>query len=404
MKKPLLYSLPPAGQKIPLKALAGCLANKWNDKYDHSIEAIKRYLGTEQVLYLSSGRAALWLLLKTISTLKPERKEVIVPAYTCPSVVSAVLKAGLTPVLCDNNMNDFGFLDDEFEKKMTRKTLAAVVVHLFGAPVKIGRIQTICRNNGTFLVEDAAQGFGNTFTDGQAGKLGLKGDAGFYSFGRGKPISIMHGGLLVTKSEEVFKEAEKIFSGLNGGSKYKSMNYSLLLGAYALFSNPHLYWIPQLVPFFNLGETIFEPEFDPAKGMNLAAAMASVMLSSLEKEKEVRKSNSKWYSDNLTQAFINTPSRLGEYPYLRYPLIIEDMNLRKRILEKLIAEGTGATGSYPTPLNELPILKKVLADSTQYRNAKKISQSIVTLPVHSGISVADKENIKRIIRKESHAN
>jgi perosamine synthetase len=404
MKKPLLYSLPPAGQKIPLKALSRSLARNWHHTYDRPIEAIKKYLGTDHVLYLSSGRAALWLFLKTVSSMKPDRKEVIVPAYTCPSVVSAVLKAGLTPILCDNNMYDFGFQTEEFENILSRKTLAVVVVHLYGVPVQIGKIQELCRDNETWLVEDAAQAFGNTFRDEENVKLGLKGDAGFYSFGRGKPISIMHGGLLVTKSEDVFKEAEKIFRGLNGDTKYKKMYYSLMLGAYVLFSNPHLYWIPQLVPFFNLGETIFEPEFDTVKGIDLAAAMASVMLSNLEKEKEVRKSNSKWFSDNLTQGYINHGAMLGEYPYLRYPLVIDDEDLRKRILEKLIARGTGATGSYPTPLNELPKLREVLADDKQYWNAKKISQSIVTLPVHSRVFVADKENINKIIRQKSHAN
>jgi dTDP-4-amino-4,6-dideoxygalactose transaminase len=84
--------------------------------------------------------------------------------------------------------------------------------------------------------------------------------------------------------------------------------------------------------------------------------------------------------------------------------MIDDENLRTRILEKLIAEGTGATGSYPTPLNELPKLREVLADGTKYRCAKNISKSIVTLPVHSGVSAADRENIKRIIKAVSHAN
>jgi dTDP-4-amino-4,6-dideoxygalactose transaminase len=74
------------------------------------------------------------------------------------------------------------------------------------------------------------------------------------------------------------------------------------------------------------------------------------------------------------------------------------------MLENLAAKGTGATGSYPTPLNELPKLKEVLADNREYKNAKQISASIVTLPVHSGVSATDREKIKRIVRQVSHAN
>ena len=402
MKKPLFYSLPPAGQKIAFKALIGCLVKNRPDTAELAIEAIKEYLGNKHVLYLSSGRAALWLYLKTVSVLKPERKEVIVPAYTCPSVVSAVLKAGLTPVLCDNNVDDFGFQYEEVEKKIGKNTLAAIVVHLYGVPVKIDKIQTLCRNNDTYLVEDAAQAFGNTFQDEQDVKLGLKGDAGFYSFGRGKPISIMHGGLLVAASREVFNEANKILRNLKDCPQ--RMSYCLSVGLCSLFSNPHLYWIPQMIPFLNLGGTVFEPEFETSRGLDAAAALANVMLSGIEEEKEVRKNNTKWYSDNLPQGFINQGGRRGEYPYLRYPVMIEDEDLRTRILERLIAEGTGATGSYPTPLNELPKLREVLADGTKYSAAKKISESIVTLPVHSGVSAADRENIKRIIEAARHAN
>ena len=402
MKKPLFYSLPPAGQKIPFKELIKCLAKNLHATTDMTNEAIKQYLGNNHVLYLSSGRAALWLYLKTVSIRRPERKEVIIPAYTCPSVVSAVLKAGLTPVLCDNNLDDFGYLSEEFESKLSRSTLAVIAVHLYGLPVKINKIKDLCRNNGTCFVEDAAQAFGNPYQDDPDSKLGLKGDAGFYSFGRGKPISIMHGGLLVVNSSDEYQEAEKILQGLKKSND--KVHYCISLGLYAFFSNPHLYWIPQMIPFLNLGGTVFEPEFETARGLDAAAELANVMVSGIEEEKEVRKNNTKWYSDNLPQGFINQGGRRGEYPYLRYPVMIEDEDLRTRILERLIAEGTGATGSYPTPLNELPKLREVLADGTKYSAAKKISESIVTLPVHSGVSAADRENIKRIIEAARHAN
>lgn len=368
------------------------------------MEAIRQYLKTEYVFYLSSGRAALWLYLKSASLLKPERKEVIVPAYTCPSVVSAVLKAGLTPVLCDNNLDDFGFMCEEFEKKLNKKTLAAIVVHLYGVPVKVDKIQALCRENDTWLVEDAAQAFGNAFPGNPRVKLGLTGDAGFFSFGRGKPISILHGGLLTLKSGDIHEKARELYGGMNGGPSRQILIYGLSLGLYSLFSNPHLYWLPQMIPSLNLGGTVFEPEFETASGNNPAIALVCGMLESIEEEKRVREDNSRWYSDNLGEYRSDAARLVPGYPYLRYPLLIRDVDLRNRILENLVATGTGATGSYPTPLNELPKLKEVLADNREYKNAKHISASIVTLPVHSGVSVTDREKIKRIVRQVSHAN
>ena len=402
MKKPLFHSLPPAGHKIPLRLLFGCIGNRSQENRDRAIERIIRYLGGRKAFYLSSGRAALWLYLKALSIFKPERKEVIVPAYTCPSVVSAVFKAGLTPVLCDNNLDDFGYELREFENKLGRKTLAAIAVHLYGVPVRVDDIQELCRSNSAALVEDAAQAFGNSFLGEKDVKLGMKGDAGFYSFGRGKPVSILHGGLLVVTSDEVFREAGKIAQGLKTDNA--SVQYCLALSTYALFSNPTLYWIPQMIPFLNLGGTVFEPEFETSRGLSVAASFLETMLAGLEKEKEIRGTNSKWYSDNLSQACFRHIGLRGEYPYLRYPLIIDDRDLRACILEKLVAEGTGATGSYPTPLNQLPKLREVLADDTEYKCAKKIAESIVTLPVHSGVSAANRENIMSIIRQVLNAN
>ncbi len=402
MKKPFFHSLPPAGHKIPLRLLFGRIGNRTQENCDRSIESILRYLGGRNAFYLSSGRAALWLYLKALSVLRPERKEVIVPAYTCPSVVSAVLKAGLTPVLCDNNLDDFGYEIRELENKLGKKTLAAIAVHLYGVPARVDAIQELCRSNGAALVEDAAQAFGNSFLDAQDVKLGLKGDAGFYSFGRGKPVSILHGGLLVVTSDEVCHEARKIMQGLKTDNA--SVQYCLALSTYALFSNPNLYWIPQMIPFLNLGGTVFEPEFETSKGLSVAASFLEILLDGLEKDKEIRGMNAKWYSDNLSQACFRHLGLQGEYPYLRYPLIIDDRDLRVCILEKLVAAGTGATGSYPTPLNQLPKLREVLADDTEYKCAIKIAESIVTLPVHSGVSAANRENIMRIIRQVLNAN
>ena len=404
LKKPLFYSLPPAGQKIPLKALARCLTVKSRDTRDRSIEIIKRYLGTDHVFFLSSGRAALWLYLKTVSSMKPARKEVIVPAYTCPSVVSAVLKAGLTPVLCDNNVDDFGFLCEELEEKLNKKTLAVIVVHLYGMPVRLEKIQALCRGSDTWLVEDAAQSFGGSFPGNPDVKLGLAGDAGFFSFGRGKPISILHGGLLTVKSRDIHGEALNLYGRMNGASSFQSVNYCLSLGLYSLFSNPWLYWFPQRIPALNLGGTVFEPEFEITSGNSLAMSLVCEMIDSVEKEKRVREDNSRWYFNNLQEFQWAGIRPAPVYPYLRYPLLVTDGGVRNRILESLVSAGTGATGSYPTPLNMLPGLKEVLADEKVYKDAKQISASIVTLPVHSGVTEKDRENIKRIIAQASHAN
>ena len=391
---PLLYSLPPAGQKIPLLKIWGDFNGINKNSIEELLEPFHNYLGTKYLIFLNSGRASLWLLLKALSRIYPGKKEVIIPAYTCPAIVSAVLKAGLVPILCDNNLEDFGFSIPDLEAKINDYTLAIIVVHLFGYPANLHEVKKKVEKLGIFVIEDSAQSFGNTFLNQEDKKLGVEGDAGFYSFGRGKPITLLHGGLLVIKSEKIYEVALKIYKSLNIENGLNYLNYKLRLSLYSIFSSPYLYWIPQRIPFLHLGETIFEPDFEISKGMDLSVALISKLLKQLELGKEIRRENSRWYSENLEK---NQFSRVKDFPYLRFPYFVENRRTRDHLLEKLTSEGTGAALFYPCPLNELLGLKEIFNDSQTYPNAKEIADTLITLPVHSGVTPKIRQKIKEII-------
>lgn len=353
------------------------------------------------MLYLSSGRAALWLILKTLSSMSPKKREPIIPAYTCPAVVSALLKADLRPVLCDINNADFGFSGQELQQKINKNTLAVMIVHLFGYPANIEEVKGCCKQNNLFVIEDAAQAFGNTLLNSPARKLGLLGDAGFFSFGRGKPVSLSYGGIFATKSEEIFTEAKKIVESIDQRNGVGFFRYMLRMSSYSLFSNPHLYWIPQGIPFFHLGETVFKPDFIISPGIGPAASLFAELLPTIKGERKIREENSSWYFQEFQDIPWVEKAPRGDFPYLRYPLLIKGKNRRDLILSRLLSEGTGASLFYPMPLNELPGLKELLNDSATYPNAKKLSESLITLPVHSGVSPSHREKILNIILKAS---
>lgn len=396
----MFYSLPPTGNKIPLSAIVRTMKSTWRNCGGTSIESIKSYLGAKHVLYLSSGRAALWLILEAVSRINPERREVILPAYTCPAVASAILKADLKPILCDNNLTDFGFSIKDLLQTINKNTLAVIVAHLFGYPANIQQVKECCRQHDVWVVEDAAQGFGNSLLNSRRDKLGLLGDCGFFSFGRGKPISILHGGVLTTNSDEIFQEATKVHKNFNHHLKFQDLKYGLMLSSYEIFSNPYLYWIPQRIPFLHLGETIFEPDFIVSQGNDLAAFIMLEVAKDIEEEKGIRKENSQWYSDHFCSIPLIRKLENPDFPYLRYPLIIEGRNFRDRILNRLMRRGAGAAVFYPTPLNELPGLKEVLRDTSVYPNSKNIAETLITLPVHSGVQPYHRQKVLNIIREE----
>ena len=134
MKLPVLHSIPPAWHKIPLKSFPRAFKGRGKYSSDSLLDPLRDFLGTRNIYYLTSGRAALWLLLMALSRISPGRLEVVLPAYTFPAGASAILKAGLKPILCDNNLSDFGFAGEELRKKINKNTLAVIVVHLFGYP------------------------------------------------------------------------------------------------------------------------------------------------------------------------------------------------------------------------------------------------------------------------------
>lgn len=389
------YSLPPAGNKIPLSLLFKAMIGGSRNGGLEKSESLKKVLGSAHVLYMSSGRSALWLILKALSASYPERRKVIIPAYTCPAVASAVLKAGLEPALCDINLDDFGYSGEDLGRSIDENVLAVVVVHLFGFPANIDAVIPMCREQNVYVVEDAAQAFGNDLPL-TGTKLGTIGDSGFFSFGRGKPHSAIHGGLVVTKSETIYKKALETYENLPSSSG--NIKYFSHVGCYDILLTPYLYWMPQKIPSMHLGETIFEPDFPPTKGLKSSGSIIEGLLDSLESGKKDRMARSQWYNNKLPDTPILKRPPYSEYPFHRYPLLIENKAVRDAIIRELNSIGISGALFYPCPLNELTGLRDVLQDNRIYPNAKRLSDTLINLPVHEGVTTRDMHNIKSVFQ------
>ena len=100
----------------------------------------------------------------------------------------------------------------------------------------------------------------------------------------------------------------------------------------------------------------------------------------------------------IREAFAYFPDfKCENIALLRFPLIFKDSSARDRILDALEKKGLGATGSFPVPLNELEGASNYLDKDRQYPNAKRISQRILTLPLHEYVTIDDIEKISKII-------
>ncbi|HXW68969.1 MAG TPA: aminotransferase class I/II-fold pyridoxal phosphate-dependent enzyme, partial [Dissulfurispiraceae bacterium] len=205
--------IPPAAAPVDLLSLlSGLMGVVYGTGYLKRLEnEIKDYFKVNHVFLFSSGKAALAIALRALKTIAPGKDEVIIPAYTCYSVPSAIIRAGLKIAPCDLDPSCLDFDYDQLEKTINDKTLCIVPTHLFGIPADMDRVRRICRRRSIFILEDAAQAMGGTY---KQKRLGTIGDLGLFSLGRGKNVTCGSGGILVTNSDRIASFIAKEWSPL----------------------------------------------------------------------------------------------------------------------------------------------------------------------------------------------
>ncbi|OIR04480.1 L-glutamine:2-deoxy-scyllo-inosose aminotransferase [mine drainage metagenome] len=146
-----------------------------------------------------SGTAAILVALTTLKRMSI-RRNVVIPAYTCPLVPLAILRCGLKPVLCDTKPNHFDLCPESLKAVCDEETLAVISTHLGGRVADIKSTTDIATQVGAYVVEDAAQALGANW-QGQA--VGTVGDIGCFSLGVGKGLTIYGGGAVVARDKNM---------------------------------------------------------------------------------------------------------------------------------------------------------------------------------------------------------
>ena len=200
------------------------------------IQSIGRMFGGSNVLMTSSGRSALYHILKFL----PQSK-VFIPAYTCDVVVEAALLAGKT-ILYSHidertlNADDYPNLDSD---------CIVIATHQYGFPCRIKDIYKECKRKGAVIIEDCAGAFG-TAIDGQP--VGTFGDYAIFSFNASKLInSPSTGGGLLVKKENDYNALKATIQFKPCTFKYKAKNLLKAIG-FCLDKNAFIhYWLSKAI-------------------------------------------------------------------------------------------------------------------------------------------------------------
>jgi dTDP-4-amino-4,6-dideoxygalactose transaminase len=345
------------------------------------------YTGRPHCVLVSSGRAALTIVLIALKRLS-DRREVVVPAYGCPSVVQSVFGAGLEPVFCDVSAETLAFDPDDLDRVMSRRPLAVVPTHLYGLPHPMESCIALGRTHGVFVIEDAAQALG---ARADRHVVGTQGDAGFYSFGRGKCLPIGRGGAIVA-SERV----APAIAATTGGSVLEARGRRLAsvpaLLAYGLATCPLGWWFVARSPLNPAHEGMDASHQPPVRLGGLSPEQAGIGISMLERLGDIqalqRRTAQRLMAELAGSDVAALPTIAPDVSpvFLRLPVIVDRRERADRLFQSLWT--VGVSKSYYRTLPEL-YASRVNSDPRLFPGATRLADCLLTLPTHPYVEDAD---------------
>jgi dTDP-4-amino-4,6-dideoxygalactose transaminase len=346
-------------------------------------------LGVPFASSTSSGRAALWLVLRAMQRISG-RTEVIIPAFVCPTVGRAVVKAGLKPILCDVDRRGFGLELASLEMLLGSNTLAVVTPHLYGYPSPVRPILDLAHNGGAMVVEDAAQAFGARMYGQYAGTIA---DAGVYSFGMSKVLGIGAGGVLVASLPELRWELAKTTDATRTSGKVRDLKALVKLAAIRVLTRSH-----HLGPIAAIWAGTMRGKDDCSDFAVTTcpcslAATGKAMLACAAEVTSVRKQNAAYFAQQLSgfEGVALPEQAYGSEPvYLRFPIVVAEIGKKREILGRLQGQGINASEVYARASYDA--LRRFAFRPTACPQTEYLVERMLNLPTHPYMRDSDLAN------------
>lgn len=348
-----------------------------------------------RLFFVDSGTAALALALSLLKEKSPQKNQVIIPAYCCPDILSAVLYNNLKPVLVDLEPDSTFLASDAVSDALNAQSLAIVAINFLGIPERMTALKNVAMEYDVTVIEDSAQ-----FMPAEINPSEFEGDMVVLSFGKGKPLSLLGGGALLV-AERLEVEPGAVLSQpaeFSQGALAK-----LKIAVYNFILHPSIYWLFSKLPFLTLGETRFHPlhEITPLKGLE------GVLAENFARKKKRDVANVQLLRDRLDALPSNMMvdlSLVNAVPVgslLRYPLLLDNQSKRDDLLIALTRAGVSASIMYRTTLCEVPGVPGELEGMSRGADdvARDFASRLLTLPTHSGLSREWVDTIVKVIAR-----
>ncbi len=321
---------------------------------------LEAYLKVKNLLLVQNGTLALELVLKMLRT----KGEIITTPFTFAATTNMILWEGFTPIFSDINDETYNIDPEDVERKITDRTVAILAVHVYGNPCDVHKLQKIADKHNLKLIYDAAHAFGTEYENQSVLNWG---DASTLSFHATKVFHTVEGGAIVVNNNELFLEELKLLR--NHG--IKSEEEVVIAGT-------------------------------NAKMNEFQAAMGLCNLEEIDQKIMHRNRIYDYYIENLADIRGIKFQRIiaSRYNYAYMPVCFESMKIRDLIYSKLIANGVKPR-KYFFPLtsnfnyfNDQNLTKGSLV------KAKKVSNTVLCLPIYSDLEKTVLDRILNIIKTE----
>lgn len=327
-------------------------------------EGMASYVGRKYAVAVTNGTAALEMAIVALGIGKDD--EVIMPSFTIISCAQAVVKAGAKPVLVDSEFDSFNMKVEDIEAKITPKTKAIMIVHIYGLPVDINPILELAKKYNLKIIEDSAQMHGQTYNGKKCGSFG---DISTFSFYPNKHITTGEGGMVLVDDEVLYEKCKSL------------RNLCFSSDSNKRFIHEELGW--------NLRMT------------NIQAALGVAQLERIDEFVAKKRLIGNMYQELLSDIkTINLPiisNDFAENIYWVFAITLKDEYERnaKEIMQELGKKGVG-TRPFFYPMHLQPVFHKMgLFGNENYPNATKLYERGFYIP--SGIAIT-KEQIEKVAK------
>ena len=317
-------------------------------------EEYAKYTGTKYALGIDNGLNALVLAFRALNI--GQGDEVIVQGNTFIATVMGITINGATPIFVEPD--EYYNIDiEKIEEKITERTKAICVVHLYGQATRMDKILELCKKYNLKLVEDCAQAHGAEF-NGQ--KIGSFGDIGCFSFYPGKNLGCFgDGGAITTNDEEIYKKI-KILRSYGSEKKYHHI------------------------------EVGYNARLD-----ELQAGLLRIKLNHLLELTNERKEIAEQYLKEIKNPLVQLPKVREKCSHVWHLFVVRIEN-RDRFQKYLEENGIGTVIHYPIPPHLSKAYENLGYKVGDYPKTEGYSDTVVSLPLYNGMT---NEEINYVIKK-----